>query len=291
MSSLTPRERSEEASSAAAWEGTINGVLTLIPSAAAVYIAMRNPGFLKRTNFQSRTALTIMPAFFVFTLSSEQKLSHKMREIASESQHNHESVKWAEQQHRVQNVNNKVVNQTDYETEQQLMQLYRKSVQESGVKIVPGNSLSFHHQVANYTAANPIKVLAAMAVPSVAWIFYGQTGQEHLQFSVKLLHTRVFGQFATISLLLGVMGFKEFMDANGKFISQADVDDRVEEMKVVRESLMARLQAEKQYRDAIQDEIKQAHEEDVKDRNVHLRQKKKKGQHSASVDAINTIAE
>lgn len=286
---LTPAARSEEASSAAAWEGTINGLLTLLPSTAAVYIAMRNPGFLKRTNFQSRTALAIMPAFFIFTLTSEQKLSHKMHEIAQESQHNHASVEWAEKQRSAQQKSN-VAPQTNIEAEAQLMRLYRQSVQESGVNIVPGNQLSFHHQVANYTAENPIKVLAAMALPSIAWIFYGQAGQQGVQFSVKLLHTRVFGQFATISLLLSVMGFKEYMDKNGKYITQADADDRVEEMKLVRESLLARLDYDKEQRAIVQQEIKAAHAQDVKDHNVHTKKvKKQKKPHHDMDHAVNTI--
>jgi hypothetical protein len=294
MTSLNPKERREEASAAAQWEGTINAVLTLIPSVAGVAIAMRNPAFVMRTNWQSRTALSIMPAFFVFTLTSEQKLSHKMKEIAQESQHNNESVKWAEQVHSARS---KAVSESTMEREQQLSELYRKSVQESGVSIVPGDRLGFHHNVANYTAANPFKVLATFAIPSVAWIFYGQTGLPHVQMGMKLLHTRVFGQFATISLLLSVMGFKELMDKNGKFITQADADQRVEEMKEVRMSLMARLEADKLNREEIQDNIKHAHEEDVKEHKVHLKEKKKKrkqvkaAEHVEAVGAINTIEE
>ena len=71
MSSLTPAERNAEATSAAMWEGSVNGVLTLIPSTAAVYLAMKNsPRFLARTNMQSRTALAIMPALFVFAFTA-----------------------------------------------------------------------------------------------------------------------------------------------------------------------------------------------------------------------------
>jgi hypothetical protein len=64
--SLTPQERSTEATQAAMWEGGISGLMTLIPSTGAVYLAMKNPRFLARTNMQSRTALAIMPALFVF---------------------------------------------------------------------------------------------------------------------------------------------------------------------------------------------------------------------------------
>jgi hypothetical protein len=275
MAVLTPASRAEEASSAAAWEGTVNSILTLISSTAAVFLAMRNPSFVKRTNMQSRTALAIMPAFFVFTLTSELKLSHKMHEIAEESQHNEESVKWAIKQQQ----NRANLSMAEIDAEEHLLKLYRQSVEESGVSIVPGNALSVHHHVANYTAANPIKVLAAMAVPSIGWIFYGQTGQEHLKFSVKLLHTRVFGQFATISLLLTVMGFKEYMTRHGNFITEGDADKRVEDMKDVRDSLMARLEVEKEQRDAIEQEIKKAHDQDVKEDNVHVKHGKKKKMH------------
>jgi hypothetical protein len=43
------------------------GFFTLIPSSSAVYLAMKNsPRFAARTNMQSRTALAIMPALFMF---------------------------------------------------------------------------------------------------------------------------------------------------------------------------------------------------------------------------------
>lgn len=208
MSSLTPQSRAAEATEAATWEGYINGALTLIPTSGLMYILLQKPEFVKRTNWQSRTALVIMPALFVFAFTSETRLTHKMREIAEESRHQDQTVRWAEK--KLSSDDNDLV-----DAETQLTQLYMQSIEQSGVNIVPGDKLSFYHVAANYTAANPIKVLAALAVPSVAWIFRGRAGKEHLDFSVKLLHTRVFGQFATLSLLLGVMGFKEFMDQNG----------------------------------------------------------------------------
>ena len=151
------------------------------------------------------------------------------------------------------------------ETEEHLTKLYRQSVENSGVNIVPGDQLGLHHKVSNYVADNPVKVLASLAVPSVAYIYYGNAQQAHLDTSVKLLHTRVFGQFATISLLLGVMGFTEFMNRNGKFITQVQADARVEEMRNVRKALMARLDYEKQIAADLKREIRNAHEEDVRD--------------------------
>jgi hypothetical protein len=131
-----------------------------------------------------------------------------MKEIAKETEHTHDTVRWAERRHQALREN--APDLSKVQTEAHLTEMYRKSVEESGVRIVPGNELAFHHKAQNWVATNPLKSLIAAAVPSVALIFYGNSGKEHLEFSVKLLHTRVFGQFATLSLLLGVMGFKEY---------------------------------------------------------------------------------
>ena len=86
------------------------------------------------------------------------------------------------------------------------------------------------------------------------YIFSGRNDQKHLQLQSKLMHTRVFGQFAVISMLLGLMGFKSYMDSTGKFITQAEADNRVNEMKEMREELLKRIAFEKklkEQRDAI----------------------------------------
>jgi hypothetical protein len=205
--SLTPASRNAEASDEAFWEGAMNGLLTFIPSSAAVYYAMKNsPGFVKRTNMQSRTALAIMPALFAFGLTSELRLSSKMHEIAEQSRHTNRTVEWAEAKATASAADSRKYYSNLETHEMHLSQLYQQSVDQSGVRVVPGDTLALHHRAANYLQANPIKVLASVAVPSVGYIFYGQSGQQHLDFSVKLLHTRVFGQFAVISLLLSVMG-------------------------------------------------------------------------------------
>ena len=98
MSSLTPESRQAEAVSASTQDGYLNGLLTLVPTCGALYVAMQNPAFRQRTNWQSRTAMAIMPALFMFAFTSEHKLSHKMKEIAQESRHNNDTVDWAEQE-------------------------------------------------------------------------------------------------------------------------------------------------------------------------------------------------
>jgi hypothetical protein len=218
MSSLTPAHRNQEATAVAMHEGLISGGLALLPSCGALYIAMQNKTFLARTNWQSRTALAIMPALFFFTWTAEHSLTNKMREIAKETQHSSATVEWAETELQKHLTNNKEILKQN-ESEAHVMAMYQKSVYEdSGVCIVPGDRLGLHHKMANYVNANPIKFLACLAVPSVAWIFYGNTGKQHLKFSVKLLHTRVFGQFATISckLLLPAAGMT-FLRCGSRF--------------------------------------------------------------------------
>ncbi|GKZ00651.1 hypothetical protein MPSEU_001017300 [Mayamaea pseudoterrestris] len=275
--------RQEDVAAEATREGLMNGALVMIPTAALVALGMRNPNFVRRTNWQSRTALVIMPPLFAFGLTSEHRLNSKMREIAAENRHTNETVRWAEEQMKLKQIDSGRL------ADLHLSELYLQSVESSGVNIVPGDELGFHHRVANYVQANPIKSLAVLAIPTVATIFRGRSGKEHLDFSVKILHTRVFGQFATLALLLGVMGFKEFMDSRGMYMSQADVDRRVEEMKIVRQALLRRLEDEKRERAAEHDLIVEAHQQDVKDHNVHS--KKQQKQKAAEQGAVSTVVE
>jgi len=256
MSSLTPGSRSDEATQEAAYEGLFNGVLTLLPSMAAVGYALKKyPGFASRTNWQSRTAITIMPAMFVAALSSELKLAHKMKEIAQETQHVQETAKWANEQWEEQK------HATELNESQHLNLLYQQSLRNSNVCIVP--HLQWYHKSANFVAANPIKVLAAAAIPTYVWIFRGNNEKQHLQFATKIMHTRVLGQAAAIGFLLTVMGFKDYMDSNGRFISQAEADGRVREMELVRNDLLLRLEEEQQRKADARRLIKEAHEKDA----------------------------
>lgn len=255
MTSLTPASRSEEATSAAAYEGFFNGACTLVPSIGLTMLAYyRHPTFKLRTTPQSRTAIAIMPALFVAALSSELKLAEKMREIANETQHTHETVHWAEEQWKEHSKaqqhpsNSTVLNQS-----QHLSALYEESVKSSGVRVVP--ELLWYHQAANFTSANPLKVLLAVAVPAVGFIFYGKSSQHHLQLSSMIMHTRVFGQGLTLVSLLSIMGFKSYMDSNGRFISQEQADARVAEMKRVRETIQAQLSAQQQHRHELEQEL------------------------------------
>lgn len=253
--SLTPLSRSDEATADAAYEGLFNGVLTLVPSIAGVgYLLKKYPGFALRTNWQSRTAIAIMPAMFVAGLSSELKLSHRMKEIAQETQHNVDTARWAQEQWEEQK------HRTDLTESQHLSVLYQESLRNTNICVVP--ELHFYHKAANFVAGNPLKTLAAAAVPTYIWIFRGRNEQAHLQLASKIMHTRVLGQAAAIGMLLGVMGFKDYMDSNGRFISQEQSDMRVRAMELVREDLLRQLEVDQQRKAESQRLLKEAHEQD-----------------------------
>jgi len=284
MPTLTHQDRADDVTWAAAKEGLISGFMTIVPTSAAIWAAMKNPKFVKFTNYQSRTALVIMPPLFVYALTSELKLRQSMVEVAHETQHTRNTAKWAEEEHqKSQKIAPKAV--SSEETEQQLTDLYMKSVENAGVRIVPGNRLGPTHQFANYFQENPFKVLGFVGVPTVAYIFHGRSGKEHLQLQMKIMHTRVYGQFAVVSALLALMGFKEYMDRNGRYITESEADARVNEMKEVREDLQARLHLDKMEKEKQDEEMHRAHEEDLKDGTIQ-KMKKKKKKHIKNVEDV-----
>lgn len=94
----------------------------------------------------------------MYAFAAESKLIHRMEEVARETEHTHKSVEWAERHHHATKENHVLAMETD----QQLTNLYRQSVEESGVRIVPGDKLSLHHRIGNYWQENPFKILAMM---------------------------------------------------------------------------------------------------------------------------------
>lgn len=231
MPSLTPEHRREEVTESAMNDGYLNMALAFIPSLAGLYLAMRNPTFRKVTNGQSRTAIVIMPPLFIFAVTGEQKMTHRMKEVASESEHNMQTVAWAEKQ--------KTASAQDI----RLHDLYRQSIMQSNLRLVDTPTLSTFQKSANFIQANPFKCIAAIGMPSVAYIFYGQGGKKGgpaESFQMRLLHTRVFGQFAVLCTLMGIMSMKEVMDRYGRYITEDDIDERIAEMESTRTRLMTR---------------------------------------------------
>lgn len=273
MPSLTPEHRAEETSAAAFQDGIMSGALALIPSGACLSLAMRNPRFVRSTNWQSRTALVVMPALFAFAITSESKLQHRMQEMAAEADHARATSEWAKgrsEGSEAATTSGKDAGaritraMTKEETEKQLTEMYRKGVEESGMRIVPGNTLSLHHRMSNFLMENPFKVLAGVGIPTVLYIFKGRSQKDHLQLQMKLMHTRVFGQFAVISLLLSLMGFKEYMDRNGRFITEYEAQRKVEEMHNMQQRLMDRLERDRAFMEKRDRVLRKAHKRDLK---------------------------
>lgn len=141
-----------------------------------------------------------MPAMFAFAFTSENRLIDRMHEVAEETEHAIKTVEWAEHRHK------------ESAEDVRLHDLYREAVLKN-VRLVEGSELQLHHKAANYVQANPFKCIAGIGIPSVAYIFYGEGATKpHQSLQLQILHTRVFGQFAVICTLLGVMGLKEMMD-------------------------------------------------------------------------------
>lgn len=248
--------------------------------------------------------MVIMPALFAFGYAAENRLNQKMLEMAQEADHSKDMAVYT----TVHREDIRDTHKTDpLKAESQLTQLYRQSVEQSGVCVVP--TLRPWHKAANFFQENPFKILAGLggtlrsirviwcglesfhsyilfiAVPTVAYIFYGRAGQEHIPFQLKVMHTRVFGQFAIISMLLGLMGFKEYMDHNGKFITEDEAARRVEEMRRVRQELLYRLELEKQHQQEVAHFLEEAHEQDVKEGNVHEKRHRASVEQKESVEA------
>ena len=241
--SLNPASRSEEVVQSAWRDGAIGAMCALVPAGVGVWYGMKYSDWFRRsTNNQSRTALVIMPALAVFSLVSERKVEQMKREIANNMEHKEKMFEWAQQERDRRRQAR--ANSSDRSEEEHLSEIYRKTVLDSGFRIVPGNTLGVHHKIANFWQENPFKVLAGIGIPSILYIFKGRSEKAHLQVQSMIMHTRVFGQGLVIMSLLGIMGFKAYMDHEGKFITEADAEKRVEDMEDAHENFLMKLEQE-----------------------------------------------
>ena len=198
---------------------------------------MRNPKFLRLTNWQSRTALAISPPLFTFGFTAERQLTNRMEEMAEENEQRNRSN---HQQMIRFKAPKKASEQSEEEELLRVHDMYRNALlKQNNVQIVTnGNSLSPFQKSANYVQEHPFKCISAIGVPSVAYIYYREglkkAGDAVISESfspMRLLHTRVFGQFAVLCTLLGVMGVKAIMDHHGKYVTEDEIENRVQEME------------------------------------------------------------
>ena len=140
-----------------------------------------SPKFVKATNWQSRTAMVIMPPFFAFVAGAEHNLVHNMQKMASTAEHTQQMAEWSQQheldEHRKHlqrmttqkilglpgmTADGDISKRSDADFENRIQAKFRESVVNSGVRVVPGESLGFHHKIANFWQENPFKILAAI---------------------------------------------------------------------------------------------------------------------------------
>jgi hypothetical protein len=229
-----------------------SGGLALCSSGGIVYYLHHNSEkFRKLTNFQSKTALVIMPALFLFAVTSENSVVANMKTMAREADHAQKMTEWAEKRVAVEELQNKkfttTIDGVSYaptlsavERDNKLKDLYQKSVLE-GLRVVVGDKLMPHHVVANFWQAHPFQILLVVGVPAVGYILHKVNTGKEIILSQKILQTRVVGQFTAIALLLGLMGFKEYMDQYGTFITETEAQRRVYEMVAAQKELQYRL--------------------------------------------------
>lgn len=70
-----------------------------------------------------------------------------------------------------------------------------------------------------------------MGLPAVGGILYSMRNEGHLKLSQKLIHTRVYGQFTVVSIVVATMGFQEMMKRNGGFFVVSEPEEELEEQQ------------------------------------------------------------
>jgi hypothetical protein len=184
----------------------------------------------------------------MFGLTSESHLLFNMKEMAREADHAQKMSEWAEKRVAVESTMARPTTGETYtpssspvDRDLKLKELYKKSVLESGVRVVEGDALKPHHILANFWQAHPFQILLGVGVPAVGLIFHKVNSSKEIMLSQKIMQTRVIGQFTAIVLLLSLMGFKEYMDHEGTFITEHEAERRVADMVEAQKELQYRL--------------------------------------------------
>ena len=255
--SLNPAERSSEAKYAAVKDGLMSGICVGIASTTGVwYMMTNNANFKKLTNYQSRTALAIMPALFAFGFASENTLMMYQRQMAEDNAIM-TAAPISSSAKPLDEFKPKI-----YDTDQQLAEMYKQEMKKP-YRIVKGDTLGPHHQFMNYWQENPFKILVALGVPSVAYIF-SKYNQKEIPFQLKVMQTRVVGQASVIVFLLSLIGVKSYLDSAGSYITETDAVKRLEDSQRAQREMKDRLQMEMK-KEAMRTELMRAELRKVKE--------------------------
>jgi len=77
--------------------------------------------------------------------------------------------------------------------------------------------MPFQHQAANWLYDHPFRMICCVGAPVVGAILHQQLKVPNLKLSQRIMHSRVFGQAAVISIAMTTMAFREYMDKRGRF--------------------------------------------------------------------------
>ncbi|KDO31063.1 hypothetical protein SPRG_19590 [Saprolegnia parasitica CBS 223.65] len=84
-------------------------------------------------------------------------------------------------------------------------------------KTMTTSDLPLLQRTANFVYDYPFRTLVGATVPLIGCIFLDQNRNANIQFSQKIMHTRIYGQGASVVLLLSTMAFHDYMAKRGRF--------------------------------------------------------------------------
>lgn len=77
--------------------------------------------------------------------------------------------------------------------------------------------IPFHHWVMNRVYDHPWVTMTVLGAPLAGLILNTQLKLKHLTLSQRIMHTRVFAQAGILTIALTTLGFREYMERNGRF--------------------------------------------------------------------------
>mmetsp|Transcript_12872 Transcript_12872/g.26277 ORF Transcript_12872/g.26277 Transcript_12872/m.26277 type:complete len:288 (-) Transcript_12872:74-937(-) len=196
----------------------------LFTTLSVLTLTKKSPMFAKSTGPSSRTAIAIMPPFFVWGLTSEHEVIRGKREASWDAHYggNEGIGKGKESKNVIQVDKNYVPPKPSHISASEYLSEFGTVVQ-----IVP--SLSLRHKLSNFVSSNPFEVLLGLGVPFAVGALRVQSRNREIKPSQMIMHARVIGQAGALTLLLTLMGFKAAADYWGRYITQEEADDMVEE--------------------------------------------------------------
>ncbi|CAK4610331.1 unnamed protein product [Aphanomyces euteiches] len=101
--------------------------------------------------------------------------------------------------------------------DQFIAQLEQPTTANAPAVVLEKKHLPLYQQFGNLVHDHPFRVVASSAVPMVGMIFLYQNHNHNIQFSQKIMHTRIYGQGLSVVLLLSTMAIYDYMSRRGPF--------------------------------------------------------------------------